>query len=173
VAPVLTANQLATTLVLSRTATVLGGAATDGGPSVNVSVRVQPPIGDEFRADTRQTGSDWSFDLTATERGRYELWVDAEDQAGNRTDAGPFGVDVTCTDAFPVVVALSAEPSVTAPPIHDAQRAYQRGRRSAAGRPAAHLLRPRRSHRHAYYPQNRRWLPRSTWRSTGARHRRG
>ena len=115
VAPVLAANQLLTTLVLSRTATVLGGAATDGGPTVDVSVRVQPPEGDEFRADTLQTGNDWSFDLTAREPGRYQFWVDADDQAGNRTSAGPFAVDVTCTDAIPVVAALTAEPSATAP----------------------------------------------------------
>ena len=89
--------------------------ATDGGPSVDVSVRVQPPAGDEFRADTLQTGNDWRFDLTATEPGRYTLWVDADDQAGNRTGAGPFAVDVTCLDAVPVVAALSAEPSATAP----------------------------------------------------------
>ena len=82
---------------------------------MDVSVRVQPPEGDEFRADTLQTGNDWRFDLTAREPGRYQFWVDADDQAGNRTSAGPFAVDVTCTDASPVVAALTAEPSATAP----------------------------------------------------------
>ena len=41
--------------------------------------------------------------------------MDADDQAGNRTSAGPFEVDVTCTDAHPVVATLTAEPSATAP----------------------------------------------------------
>jgi len=74
-------------------------------------VRVQPPMGDAFRADTLQTGAGWRFDLAATEPGRYELWVDAEDAAGNRASAGPFVVDVTCLDAAPVVTAVTAEPS--------------------------------------------------------------
>jgi uncharacterized repeat protein (TIGR01451 family) len=117
VAPVLTANQFQTNLVLSHTVTVLSGTATDGGPSVKVSVRVRPPVGAEFRADTHRSGNDWSYDLTGAEPGSYELWVAADDQAGNRTSAGPFTVDVTCTDASVLVTSLTAEPAPTEPAL--------------------------------------------------------
>ena len=42
--------------------------------------------------------------------GSYTLWVDAEDAAGNRSSAGPFAVDVTCTDAALSVKSLTAQP---------------------------------------------------------------
>ena len=97
--PVLTAQQELQAVVLTRTATVLFGTATDGGSVAKVSARVQPPVGDEFRADVDRTGDSWRYDFTGQEIGQYQIWVEAEDEAGNRTSAGPFPVEVTCTDA--------------------------------------------------------------------------
>jgi hypothetical protein len=55
-------------------------------------------------------GQAWSFVLPTSAPGTYTLWVDAEDLAGNVTTAGPFTVQVVCTDATLVVTSLSAEP---------------------------------------------------------------
>ena len=110
VAPVLTANQILTQAPLSSTQTVLNGTVSDGGPDVAVSVRVQPPNADVARMAAARDGDAWSFDLPADIPGRYILWVDAEDGAGNVTTAGPFTVDVICTDATLIATNLTAEP---------------------------------------------------------------
>jgi hypothetical protein len=116
VPPVLSAGQVASDLALGRTSAVLQGTAVDGsmaagGPAVDVSVRVQPPDGDAFRADTARYRDTWRFDLTGALPGHYTLWVDADDAAGNRSSAGPFDVLVTCADAAVDVMALTVEPS--------------------------------------------------------------
>ena len=110
VPPVLVANQLLAEVPLSSTQTVLTGSVADGGPGVEVSVRVQAPHGDLTRLAAARGGSAWWFDLPALTPGLYTLWVDAQDLAGNATTAGPFSVDVTCTNAAPLVTSLSAEP---------------------------------------------------------------
>ncbi len=50
VAPVLTASQALRQLALGRTATVLSGTVTDGAPTIDVSVRVQPPSGSMLKS---------------------------------------------------------------------------------------------------------------------------
>ena len=110
VAPVLNANQILARVTVSSTQTVLNGDVSDGGPDVTVSVRVQPPNADVTRIAAARGESTWSFDLPADVPGRYTLWADAEDRAGNVTTAGPFTVDVICTDAAPVATRLTAEP---------------------------------------------------------------
>jgi uncharacterized repeat protein (TIGR01451 family) len=110
VPPVLVADQFLAQVPLSSTLTVLSGEVQDGGPSVEVSVRLQPARGDLTRLAAARDGSAWWFDLPALVPGRYSLWVDAEDLAGNTTSVGPFTVEVTCTDATPVITSLTAEP---------------------------------------------------------------
>ena len=110
VAPSLFANQVLVQVPLASTETVLEGEVSDGGPDVNVSVRVEPPQGDVTGLPAARDGSAWWFDLPADTPGRYTVWVEAEDLAGNVTTAGPFAVDVTCTDAAPVVTSLATEP---------------------------------------------------------------
>jgi hypothetical protein len=110
VPPVLGANQILAQVPLGTTETVLNGVVTDGGPSVGVSVRVQPPKGDIMRIAAARGGETWWFELPADMPGRYTLWPDAEDLAGNVTTAGPFTVDVVCTNAALVVTGLTAEP---------------------------------------------------------------
>ena len=110
VAPVLTANQILTQTPLGSTETVLNGTVADGGPDVAVSVRVQPPNADITRMAAARDGETWWFDLPADVPGQYTLWVDAEDLAGNVSTAGPFTVDVICTDAALVATSLTAEP---------------------------------------------------------------
>ena len=75
-----------------------------------MSVRVQPPNADITRIAAARDGETWWFDLPADVAGQYTLWVDAEDLAGNVSTAGPFTVDVACTDAAPVATGLTAEP---------------------------------------------------------------
>jgi hypothetical protein len=110
VAPVITAVQIATQAVLGSKLPVLNGTVSDGGPSASVSAHVQPPVGDVARMVAARDGETWRFELPADVPGRYTLWVDAEDLAGNTTTMGPFTVDVTCTDAAPLVTGLTAEP---------------------------------------------------------------
>jgi hypothetical protein len=110
VAPVLGADQIRTHVPLSSTETVLTGTVGDGGPDVAVSVRVQPPDADVTSIAASRDGGAWRFDLPAGVPGQYTLWADAVDLAGNVTTVGPFTVDVTCTDAAPVVTGLTAEP---------------------------------------------------------------
>ena len=110
VAPVLVTNQLLSQVPLNSTQRVLEGEVSDGGPSVDVSVRTRSPEGVEARLFTGRDGSAWWFNLPADQPGHYELWVDAQDVAGNVSTAGPFGVDVVCTDATLVVTDLTAEP---------------------------------------------------------------
>jgi hypothetical protein len=110
VAPVIDTNQLLTQVPLNSEETVLHGQVTDGGPDVDTSVRVETSDGEVTRLSAGRNGQTWWFDLTADTAGRYTLWVDAEDLAGNVTTAGPFIVDVVCTDAALIVTRLSAEP---------------------------------------------------------------
>jgi uncharacterized repeat protein (TIGR01451 family) len=117
VAPILTAGQVVSDVVLGRARRVLSGTIADGsvaagGPAVDVSVRVDPPVGEAFRADTARDGSGWHYDLAGARTGLYTLWVDANDAAGNRSSAGPFQVEVTCAEAGVNAVALTAEPSL-------------------------------------------------------------
>jgi uncharacterized repeat protein (TIGR01451 family) len=110
VPPVLAADQILTQVPLSSTQTVLTGNVGDGSPRVEVSVRMQPPRGTLTRLPAARDGGTWWFDLPADLPGQYTLWADAEDLAGNVTTAGPFTVDVTCTNAAPVLTSLTAEP---------------------------------------------------------------
>jgi hypothetical protein len=110
VAPVITAVQMATQAFLGSKLPVLNGTVTDGGPSASVSVRVQPPSGDMARMAAARDGEAWQFELPADLPGRYTLWVDAEDPAGNVATVGPYTVDVTCTDAALLISSLTAEP---------------------------------------------------------------
>ena len=116
VGPVLSAAQVAPEVVLGRSAAVLSGSAQDGSETagareVEVTVRVQPPAGEAFRADTLRDGRKWRYDLAGAQAGVYTLWVDADDAAGNRSTAGPFEVRVVCADAAVKAVTLTAEPS--------------------------------------------------------------
>jgi uncharacterized repeat protein (TIGR01451 family) len=110
VAPVLTATQRLAQVPADSAETVLSGDVTDGGPGVDVSLRVQPPRGEPTRVGAARDGSAWWFDLPAATPGQYILWADAEDVAGNLTTAGPFTVTVTCTDAAVAATSLTAEP---------------------------------------------------------------
>jgi hypothetical protein len=110
VAPALVASQILAQVPVGSLETVLSGEVSDGGPHVKVSVRAQSPDGDITRLPAARAGSAWWFDLPADALGQYSLWVDAEDAAGNVTTAGPFAVDVLCTNAAPVVTGLTAEP---------------------------------------------------------------
>ncbi len=118
VTPLLGVNQVRTQVPLGSRETVLNGDVADGGPDAEVSVRVQSPEspeGDVTRLPAARDGSVWWFNLPADKPGQYTLWVDAEDLAGNVSTAGPFTVDVTCTDAALAVTSVTAEPVAGSP----------------------------------------------------------
>ena len=110
VAPQLAASAVVTRVLLGRTARVLAGTALDGGTVADVSVRIQPPLGEPYRRDVLRSDSDWFYDFTGEAPGLYRLWVDAMDGAGNRTSSGPYGVEVTCTGAAVSTALRSIEP---------------------------------------------------------------
>ena len=119
----------------------------DGGPDVAVSVRMQPPSADITRIAAARDGEKWWFDLPADVPGQYTLWVDAEDLAGNVSTAGPFTVDVACTDAAPVATSLTVEP-LRVGPLTDPDRGdLQHRPGAAAGWDSRRPLRGRHLHR--------------------------
>lgn len=115
VAPVITANQAMTHVLLGSTHTVLSGTVTDGGSVNGMWVRMQAPDGSQSLTAVHRDGDGWSFDLTAHLPGQYVLQVEAVDEADNTSIAGPYVVTVDCTNAGPVVVALVAQADTAAP----------------------------------------------------------
>ncbi len=113
--PALTAQQRLAQARLGSSEIVLSGQVHDGGPSAEVSVRVESPGGAKTRLAAARDGDSWSFALPAGLRGSHTLWVEAKDAAGNVAAAGPFTVEVTCANAAPVVTRLTAEPAAGAP----------------------------------------------------------
>ncbi|MFQ5342807.1 MAG: hypothetical protein ACE5F6_14805, partial [Anaerolineae bacterium] len=123
VAPAITVTTAITQVLLGDTATVLGGVVSDGGQVNSVFMTVQGPGGNlsteqalQAETLTRSTlrqpfdGAQdsalsapvvggWQYDLRADEVGRYSLWVNVVDEAGNLTTVGPFDLDATCTAA--------------------------------------------------------------------------
>ncbi len=77
-----------------RVQTVVWGTVSEGGPVVRVSAHVHAPDGSGHRQQAARSGDGWWVDLEALQEGVYTLWLMAEDQAGNRSTAGPFEIDV-------------------------------------------------------------------------------
>ncbi len=100
VPPRLTATDLMTTVTPTIKAGVLSGTVADGGGVSAVFVVVQTPAGahttrgEVYQEPVAWEGTTWSYDLEAVFDGRYRLWVNASDRAGNVTTAGPFEVTV-------------------------------------------------------------------------------
>jgi hypothetical protein len=91
-------------VTLGDTVTVLGGVATDGGPLVDVFAHVQTPGGEFYRQGAVRDGDQWWFDLAPLFVGQYTVWINASDQAGNVTTAGPLIVNA---GMFPVYLPLA------------------------------------------------------------------
>jgi subtilisin-like proprotein convertase family protein len=79
-----------TDVELGEMATVLSGTVSDGGPTTNVFVHLQTPTGAIYKRQAARDGDRWWFDLQPLINGRYTLWVNAGDLAGNVTGVGPF-----------------------------------------------------------------------------------
>ncbi|MCP4538326.1 MAG: tandem-95 repeat protein [Chloroflexi bacterium] len=94
VSPVITVTAVISESVpLSDTVTVLSGTVTDGGPLADVFVHVQTPGSEFYRQRAARDGEQWWFDLQPLLVGQYTVWVNANDQAGNVTTIGPFGLN--------------------------------------------------------------------------------
>lgn len=111
VPPAISASQLVSQVPLGSKQTVLAGTVSDGGTVAGMWVRSVAPDGKEALAPVARDGDGWSFDLPAGLPGQYVLQVEATDEADNMSAAGPYLVNVTCTDARPVVASLIAEPT--------------------------------------------------------------
>jgi hypothetical protein len=99
VPPALAAAQERVQLGLGEQGVVLRGTVTDGGPAPRVLVRVQAPDGSQTRQNAARDGGRYWVELDGELPGRYTLWLEAVDAAGNTTTSGPYAVDVTCVDA--------------------------------------------------------------------------
>ena len=115
VAPTLAVSNTLSTVTLGSTAKVLEGAAKDGGPRVDVTIQVTAPDGTRSVVAAARNGTTWWLDLGTTLPGAYTLYAIATDAAGNRTMAGPYVVQASCTAAQLTATLTSAEPSATSP----------------------------------------------------------
>ncbi len=103
VAPVVVVSDVLQTVDLSdyaspavMAAPVLSGTISDGGGMGLINIRLESPSGDtQFQAATLDENGGWQFVPTLTEVGRYQLFVEAQDAAGNYTILEPFVLDVT------------------------------------------------------------------------------
>ena len=73
---------------------VLTGHVSDGGGVEGVYVRVDPPDGASYRDSTRPTARTGASRYAPSEVGTHTLWLEAYDEAGNTTKAGPYTVEV-------------------------------------------------------------------------------
>jgi hypothetical protein len=62
-------------------------------------VRVRAPDGSQARQNAAREGGRYWVELDGELPGRYTLWLEAVDGAGNMATSGPYAVDVTCVDA--------------------------------------------------------------------------
>lgn len=72
----------------------LRGAVSDGGAVRIVRMRMTTPDGRHVGEVLSQEAGAWLYHAPPTPyvAGRYTLWIEAEDQAGNSTQAGPFAL---------------------------------------------------------------------------------
>ena len=80
---------------ISDSLMVLSGLTADGGGLSNVFITGFTPFGEPLDQSVPLIGNAWHFDLLPTEAGRYTLYVEATDEAGNEMAVGPFEVDIT------------------------------------------------------------------------------
>lgn len=99
VTPVLTVTQVVTQVQMQpdlAPVTVLAGTAADGGTVARLHAYIRDPEG--IGASSRPVVDEnlaWHLPLQPMMAGSYQVWVAAEDEAGNLTTAGPFSVEVT------------------------------------------------------------------------------
>ncbi|HSN78223.1 MAG TPA: CARDB domain-containing protein [Anaerolineae bacterium] len=115
VSPVITVTNTLAELPLGSTTRVLAGTATDGSPTVNVTIQVTAPDGTRTIKGAARDGSGWWYELSGDVAGSYSLTVVAMDMAGNSTAVGPYVVQVTCQAAVLTAALASSEPSATSP----------------------------------------------------------
>ena len=115
VPPVITTGQVMTQVLLGSTHTVLSGTVADGGTVNGMWVRMQAPDGSQALTAVARDGNGWSFDLAADLPGQYVLQVEAVDEAENTSIAGPYVVNVACTNAGPIVASLVARADAATP----------------------------------------------------------
>jgi hypothetical protein len=97
--------------------TVLTGNVSDGGKVVRVLAYVRDPdgIGSSVRPLVNEDLT-WQVQLQPMKVGTYQLWLAAEDEAGNLTPVGPFIIEVAGIPESPLhLLAPEAPPTPTVP----------------------------------------------------------
>jgi subtilisin-like proprotein convertase family protein len=81
-------------MTASSTRTVMWATISDSGPAVGVSAHVHAPDGSTLREQVARSGDVYWLDLEPQQEGLHTLWLEAKDQAGNTSTAGPFDIEV-------------------------------------------------------------------------------
>ncbi len=115
VAPVITVTSAYSQVTISPdvlATPILSGTVSDGGGVPSLYVQVQTPSGNLYSepvgnistgsSGTRATRSSttWQYALQPSELGRYLVWINASDEAGNASSVGPFAVVVVEAKAY-------------------------------------------------------------------------
>ena len=74
--------------------TVIWATISENGPAVSVSAHVHAPDGTTLREQVARSGDGYWLDLEPQQEGLHTLWLEAKDQAGNASTAGPFDIEV-------------------------------------------------------------------------------
>ncbi len=117
VTPVMTVTQVIPQIVMLpdlSPQTVLAGSVSDGGKVVRMHAYVRDPdgIGSSLRPVVDES-LNWQLQLQPMKVGSYQVWIAAEDEAGNLTTVGPFTVEVA---EIPASAAALLAPMATATP---------------------------------------------------------
>ncbi len=110
VAPELTVAGHLDQITWGSPTTVISGTVSDGGPLTTVQIEVHEPGGAITLVNAARDGDNWWYQSPAATAGLYTLWVVATDAAGNRSIAGPYGLEVTCVPAAPTIASILVEP---------------------------------------------------------------
>ncbi|MBN1180206.1 MAG: tandem-95 repeat protein [Anaerolineae bacterium] len=120
VAPVITVTQAVARAVVGSRDALIGGVAHDGGQVIAVSVIIETPAGEVTNEPASLEGETWQHVLQSDVAGDYWLWINAFDEAGNVTTAGPFGVTLIPPGSrvyLPLVSSAGAPPPIVLPDL--------------------------------------------------------
>ena len=113
--PVISANVPSTLSVLSSELS-LSGEATDESGIRRIQLSIQDPNGQPVgeQVTTLSSLTTWVYTDTKhfKQEGVYQLWIEAEDQAGNRTEVGPFDLTVTAPEEIYLPLISTYDPSL-------------------------------------------------------------
>ncbi|RMF40690.1 MAG: DUF11 domain-containing protein [Anaerolineae bacterium] len=90
--PVITATQVVSKALVGTTVEVLHGLVVDGDAVTNVLAEIIDPTGNVSTQNIVNDNGTWTYTMTLTLGGDYEVSIYATDRAGNKTSIGLFTV---------------------------------------------------------------------------------